>query len=371
MPKKKVKEKSEQQILLEAEYRRVRRNTKQNIRRLAARGYDVSGIKVPKIPEKITPGSIRALERINEQRYPKAKFTITEIKVIKGEEKIVEKRVSGTKGREVERKISAQKGVATKKQNKANKEARIEKSVEETTKKYSAESLKSSEDIEARRKAREERKRERQMMESWSYEGDTGISDEDLQNQIDNLENYSTYREETPDETIVRYSDEYTDEQLAELYSALDDKGKTDYYNGEYSFEPSSGAIKKTSELTETDKNGKVWTVLTSQETAENIVKKALEDLDVMIQYTGTSETGKRIHGFNKVITTQNNAQMIKEYIIEHLKTEPDRVVAVLRNMMDEEGFHTVDYMYSSGGYQRFLKYYNSAFVFQDIEDED
>ena len=372
MPKKKVKKKSEEQILLEAEYKRVRRNTRQNIRRLATRGYDVSAIQMPKIPEKITAGSIRRLQELNQKRY---KLSTHEMEVlVESEEGIhtYETRVvKGTKFNYQERQVSNKKAVDTRKKNKANKAARIEKSIEETSKNYSAESLKSSEDIEARRKAREERKRERQMMESWTYEDDYSVSDEELQNQIDNLENNSSYREETPDETILRYSDEYTDEQLAELYSVLDDKGTTDYYNGEYSIEPLSREIKKTPELTETDMNGKVWVVLTSQETAENIVKKALEDLDVMIQYSGTSDTGKRIHGFNKVITTQNNAQMIKDYIIEHLKTEPDRVVAVLRNMMDEEGFHTVDYMYSSGGYQRFLKYYNSAFVFQDIEDED
>lgn len=350
--KKKPSRKSEPQIVLETEYKRVRKNLLKNIREMTARGYDVSAIKVPKIPQRIEPGSVRALERINEQRYAKAKYTLTEIKVVKGKETIVEKKVSGTKGREAERKISAIKGVATRKQNKADKEARTAKALEETTKTYTAESLQSSIDYGEARERREQRQRERQMLKSLQY------TDEDVDEE--------KVRRILGEETTQTESGKLTLDDYADILEQLEAQGSADYYDGDYSMDPSTGEIKKTSDLTETDKSGKTWIVLMSENTAQELYTKAMQDLDVMIQYEGTTRDG-----YSKVVNIHNNAQAIKDFIQESFAREPERTAAVLRNMMDQDGFHTVDFMYATGGYQRFLKYYNSAFVFEDIEDED
>ncbi len=350
--KKGPSRKSESQIALESQYRKVRSRLLQNLNRMEKRGYDISGINVPKIPKKITAGSIRTLERLNEQRYPKAKYTLTEIKVVKGEEKIVEKKVSGTKGREAERKISAIKGVATRKQNKADKEARIAKALEETTKTYTAESMQSSIDYGEARERREQRQRERQMLKSLQY------TDEDVDEE--------KVRRILGEETTESQSNKLTLDDYADILEQLEAQGSADYYDGDYSMDPSTGEIKKTSELTETDKTGKTWIVLLSENTAQELYTKAMQDLDVMIQYEGTTRDG-----YSKVANIHNNAQAIKDFIQESFAREPERTAAVLRNMMDQDGFHTVDFMYATGGYQRFLKYYNSAFVFEDIEDED
>lgn len=382
--KKGPSRKSESQIALESQYKRVRKNLLKNIRRMTARGYDVSGIKVPKIPQRIEPGSVRALERLNEQRYAKSKYTLTEIKVVKGKETIVEKAVSGTKGREAERKISAIKGVATRKRNKADKEARIAKALEETKKTYTAESMESSINYDEARERREHKQYLRELYESADNALAEGREDEyyetrDTIKYIEYADSHEGFYEfayklnkagtEYSHEDIIKayeMAHETTLDGSADVLAQLEAQGSADYYDGDYSMDPSTGEVRKTSELTEKDKSGKTWIVLQSLETAQELYTKAMQDLDVMIQYEGTTRDG-----YSKVANIHNNAQMIKDFIQESFAREPERTAAVLRNMMDQDGFHTVDFMYATGGYQRFLKYYNSAFVFEDIEDED
>lgn len=96
------------------EYRRVRKNLLQNIRRLEDRGYDVSKINVPDIPEKITRRDINALKKLDKNRYKQATY---EVEVVKNKgrknERIEVTKVSGEKYRKQERKISAEKAAAT------------------------------------------------------------------------------------------------------------------------------------------------------------------------------------------------------------------------------------------------------------------
>jgi hypothetical protein len=98
------------------EYRRVRKNLLQNIRRLEERGYDVSKIAVPDIPSKITRRDINALKKIDKNRYKQATY---EVEVIKNKgrknERIEVTKVSGEKYRKQERKQTAQKAAATRK----------------------------------------------------------------------------------------------------------------------------------------------------------------------------------------------------------------------------------------------------------------
>lgn len=105
------------------EYRRVRKNLLQNVRRLEERGYDVSKIDVPDIPEKITRRDINALKKINTNRYKKSTY---EVEVVKNKgrknERIEVTKVSGEKYRKQERKQASEKAAATRRENKKLKE---------------------------------------------------------------------------------------------------------------------------------------------------------------------------------------------------------------------------------------------------------
>lgn len=103
-----------------AEYRRVRHNVQQNIRRLGQRDYDISGVSIPSfISKNATPSQIRKetkrLQKISDTRYKKTTKTVTVTKVNKRTGKVTEERktVTGTKAREYDRKESARKAHAT------------------------------------------------------------------------------------------------------------------------------------------------------------------------------------------------------------------------------------------------------------------
>ena len=59
---------------LQEEYKRVRRNLLQKVRRAEKRGYIFESEVVPKIPKKITKGSINRLQKISSKLYQKAEF---------------------------------------------------------------------------------------------------------------------------------------------------------------------------------------------------------------------------------------------------------------------------------------------------------
>lgn len=110
------------------EYRRVRKNLLQNVRRLEERGYDVSKIDVPDIPEKITRRDINALKKLDKNRYKQATY---EVEVVKNKgrknERIEVTKVSGEKYRKQERKQSAEKAAATRRENKIIRQQEEEK----------------------------------------------------------------------------------------------------------------------------------------------------------------------------------------------------------------------------------------------------
>ncbi len=63
---------TEKQAMLNAQYRAVRSNYLRNIRSMEQRGYVFDRDVRPDIPKKITPGSIRRLEKLNKNRYDHA-----------------------------------------------------------------------------------------------------------------------------------------------------------------------------------------------------------------------------------------------------------------------------------------------------------
>lgn len=122
VPKKPNKQDLKQKAL-NKEYATQRKLLLQNIRRLEARGYDVSGIVIPEIPKKKERKDINELKRINANRYKNATF---EVEVIKNKgrknERIEVTKVKGTKYVKQENKIRAEKAAATRRENKKLKE---------------------------------------------------------------------------------------------------------------------------------------------------------------------------------------------------------------------------------------------------------
>lgn len=104
MASKKKKQLSEKQRELNRQYYNARRNYIRNIKSLEARGYDVSALNIPNVPQRIEEGSIRRIKDLNEKRYKKATFEIIDTET--GDFKTI----SGTEARKIERKVAAQVG---------------------------------------------------------------------------------------------------------------------------------------------------------------------------------------------------------------------------------------------------------------------
>ena len=93
--------KSPEQLALEAEYRNLRKSRLASANRLLKRGYVLPSNIIPRIPQKITPGSIRELKK-RDTKY------MLEKAVYVSEEGTI---IPGTKRRAQERRDAAQKGV--------------------------------------------------------------------------------------------------------------------------------------------------------------------------------------------------------------------------------------------------------------------
>lgn len=126
-PKSPVTKKPSKQDLkqkaLNKEYATQRKLLLQNVHRLEARGYDVSKIKIPQIPEKKNKKAINEIKRINANRY---KYATHEVEVVKNKgrknERIEVTKLKGTKYAKQENKIRAEKAAATRKQNRIEKQ---------------------------------------------------------------------------------------------------------------------------------------------------------------------------------------------------------------------------------------------------------
>lgn len=302
------------------QYFNERRKLIRNVKSLEQRGYNVSKIAVPEIPKTISEASVRKIIGINESRYKKATHEINEIvRDKKGNEKLVTKTVAGTKFRKQEQSIAGQKASATKKENiSRDKRERVSRRIKGS-------------EIEERNP-------------DLSY-------------------TYNMYKEEpTTDAEIAKES---LDGEVEAMYEYLN-ATPSEYYSGEYAMNPETGETKPASEITEEDRRTGIWVTMLSDKTSREIVDKAFKDLDVMIQYQGTPRDSK-----SKIENTRLNAESIKRFITNMLDKEPEKVVTVLRAMMDKNGFHTVDFMYAKGGYDKFLAYYDAAFAMGMVESEE
>lgn len=96
-----------------AEYKRVRRNLLQRIRRMTNRGYEID-IDIPAIPKKITQASIRRLERMDSEYLHSHSKKLTPI-VSEETGFTTFKKLSGTEARKIERSQAAKKAAKTRK----------------------------------------------------------------------------------------------------------------------------------------------------------------------------------------------------------------------------------------------------------------
>lgn len=295
-----------------SEYRRVRKNLKQNIRRLEERGYDVSKIKLPEIPEKITSKDVTKLKNINSRRY---KLATHETEVIKNKgkknERIETIKVKGTEFQKVERKISQEKAKATRRENKIKKQEIIE-----------AENKRNLEKINI------------PLTEPISIDYD-----------------YEDVTESVPE---IPYTPTKSFGKIGEIPMVQ----LVDIETGEV-IEGPAGVTKW--------KNRNVKELKDFQmELAMRQYDIAKKNLSIMSSYEGRDKHAR---------VTRFNADSIANFLDSEMSKNPVATAAKLQAFNESGAFESVDYIYREGGYERFLYEWVEALdypnFYGDIEDDE
>lgn len=323
------------------EYVKIRYNFIRNVRSLESRGYDVSEIKIPDIPEKIGKREINALLKLKENRYNLATKVETVTKrSITGEYIDVEERITGKRARRFERKRSGYKGVAT----------RYEKERKE---------IQQRSRYKLERDAKEKEKRDAGVGKIYDYTG---------------IEKPSDYIDEDGD-YFIDYVDtgdvpeDFSFERPKPYYDEVEDK-VFDPKTGEF-VEPSDIDFEQysywedveTGEVYERPKGAKrpkvegveFRRVFSQEEQGELAYQRAMDDLATMEQYKG-HPTRKR--GSKHDATVHENASGIKAFLQSYHSANPEIVGKVLLNTLWEKDYHSPEYMYRSGGYQAYIAYF-------------
>lgn len=77
--------KSVKRLVVESEYKKARKNALNRVSYYRTQGYDVSSIKIPDIPKRITSGSIKKLEKVNADYIRKNSKVVTSVNMFTGE----------------------------------------------------------------------------------------------------------------------------------------------------------------------------------------------------------------------------------------------------------------------------------------------
>ena len=77
--------KSVKRLAVESEYKKARKNALNRLSYYRAQGYDVSSVKIPDIPKRITSGSIKKLEKVNANYIRKNSKVVSSVNFITGE----------------------------------------------------------------------------------------------------------------------------------------------------------------------------------------------------------------------------------------------------------------------------------------------
>lgn len=77
--------KSVKRLVVESEYKKARKNALNRLSYYRVQGYDVSSVKIPDIPKRITSGSIKKLEKVNANYIRKNSKVVSSVNFITGE----------------------------------------------------------------------------------------------------------------------------------------------------------------------------------------------------------------------------------------------------------------------------------------------
>lgn len=77
--------KSVKRLVVESEYKKARKNALNRLSYYRSQGYDVSSVKIPDIPKRITSGSIKKLEKIKADYIRKNSSVVTAVNAFTGE----------------------------------------------------------------------------------------------------------------------------------------------------------------------------------------------------------------------------------------------------------------------------------------------
>ena len=81
--------KSVKRLAVESEYKKARKNALNRLSYYRAQGYDVSSVKIPDIPKRITSGSIKKLAKVNADYIRKNSKVVTSVNMFTGEPETV------------------------------------------------------------------------------------------------------------------------------------------------------------------------------------------------------------------------------------------------------------------------------------------
>ena len=81
--------KSVKRLVVESEYKKARKNALNRLSYYRTQGYDVSSVKIPDIPKRITSGSIKKLEKVNADYIRKNSKVVSSVNFITGEPETV------------------------------------------------------------------------------------------------------------------------------------------------------------------------------------------------------------------------------------------------------------------------------------------
>lgn len=77
--------KSVKRLVVESDYKKARKNALNRLSYYRTQGYDVSSVKIPDIPKRITSGSIKKLEKVNADYIRKNSKVVSSVNFITGE----------------------------------------------------------------------------------------------------------------------------------------------------------------------------------------------------------------------------------------------------------------------------------------------
>lgn len=341
--KKKLTKKQIEKQQLHNEYVKIRYNFIRNVRSLESRGYDVSEIKIPDIPEKIGKREINALLKLKENRYNLVTKVETVTKrSITGEYIDVEERITGKRARRFERKRSGYKGVATKqeKEYKAQRQKSINRLEREAKEKAQHDYIKSLYDA------------------GYAKPSDYIDADYDDDLYIDNFDDYVDSGSIKPAEPEGPYYDEYTGKVMDPIKGELKESD-VDFSQYSYYMDTETGEIVERPKGAKRPKveGAEFVRIMSTEDAGKLAYKRAIEELNIMSSYMGDPKHGKNLKHDERV---RANADQIKAKLEALHGENPGAVERALSYTNSSGDFHSVDFMYRAGGYGAYLYYFES-----------